>query len=229
MEEIERGFDETERGGGAVHVQSHTRENGKVEVADYWRAAPGAGVSSESGRGSGQTMETGEDDQSPQTAESDSDDLPEMTNPVPGGRIRGCDGPPYGCGNFGASRTKDDGAEYKHQGVDIAVEPGQPVYSPVSGKIEGPPFDPYGSNSSKAGLYQGITIRTEDGYRVRVLYVDPSVMADQRVEAGTVIGKSQDLSLGYPPKGETQMTNHVHVDVMKGGQYKDPTGIFRDR
>jgi hypothetical protein len=47
MEEIERGFDETERGGGAVHVQSHTRENGKVEVADYWRARSGEGAGSD--------------------------------------------------------------------------------------------------------------------------------------------------------------------------------------
>ena len=29
--------------GGAVHVQSHSRDGGKTEVADHWRAAPGEG------------------------------------------------------------------------------------------------------------------------------------------------------------------------------------------
>ena len=48
MEEMERGFDERPSGGGEVHVQSHAREGGKVEVADYWRAAPGEGSGSES-------------------------------------------------------------------------------------------------------------------------------------------------------------------------------------
>jgi hypothetical protein len=48
MEEIERGFDEkSSRADGEVHVQSHARDGGKVEVADYWRAAPGTGSESE--------------------------------------------------------------------------------------------------------------------------------------------------------------------------------------
>ncbi len=44
-EENRQPFDErpTSRREGAVHVQSHTRDGGKTEVADYWRAKPGQG------------------------------------------------------------------------------------------------------------------------------------------------------------------------------------------
>jgi hypothetical protein len=50
MEELERGFDERpSRTGGAVHVQSHAREGGKVEVSEYWRSRPGEGPGVESG------------------------------------------------------------------------------------------------------------------------------------------------------------------------------------
>ncbi len=50
METSEREFDgnPSARAGGAVHVQSHTRDSGKVEVSDYWRARPGEGGGSES-------------------------------------------------------------------------------------------------------------------------------------------------------------------------------------
>jgi hypothetical protein len=47
MDRLERSLQgsggETSRGDGAVHVQAHTRDGGKTEVKDYWRAAPGEG------------------------------------------------------------------------------------------------------------------------------------------------------------------------------------------
>jgi hypothetical protein len=44
-DENRQPFDERPTGNreGAVHVQAHTRDGGKTEVADYWRAAPGEG------------------------------------------------------------------------------------------------------------------------------------------------------------------------------------------
>ncbi len=39
------GFDERPSGDGEVHVQSHTRDGGKTDVADYWRSRPGEGGS----------------------------------------------------------------------------------------------------------------------------------------------------------------------------------------
>jgi hypothetical protein len=47
----EGGFDERPRGRGmgddTVHVQAHTRDGGKIEVVDYWRARPGQGAGAE--------------------------------------------------------------------------------------------------------------------------------------------------------------------------------------
>jgi hypothetical protein len=43
LEAMERGFDERSSGSGEVHVQSHTRDGGRTEVVDYWRARPGEG------------------------------------------------------------------------------------------------------------------------------------------------------------------------------------------
>ncbi|MEK7245223.1 MAG: M23 family metallopeptidase [Pseudomonadota bacterium] len=224
MEVMERGMDERGGATGAVHVQSHAREGGKVEVADYWRARPSEGGASESGRDSGRETEIEEKDQSPQTAESGDDDLPEMTNPIPGGRMRGNDGPPYGSGDFGSSREGR-----RHAGVDIEAEPGTTVHSPVSGTIVGDPFDPYRRDPEKAGLYQAVTVRTDDGYQVQVFYVDPTVRDGDRVSAGQPIGTAQDLSKAYPPRNGGRMTNHVHVEVRKNGRVKDPTRVLGKR
>ncbi len=205
---------------GAVHVQAHARDGGKTEVSDYWRAAPGqgAGGSSESGRDSEQDTKTGES--SPQTAES-GDDWPEMTNPVPGGSIRGDDGPPYGSGDFGASR-----GGRRHEGVDIEAEPGVSVVSPVSGRVT--VGDPYGDDPVKRDIYQSVRIETEDGSVVKVFYVKPgaAIQNGALVKAGQPIGTAQDLSRIYPPKDGGRMTNHVHVEVWKNGRRRNPTGVL---
>ncbi|MBI4968518.1 MAG: hypothetical protein HZC25_10415 [Rhodospirillales bacterium] len=196
---------ETAGGPGPVHVRAYeqTRHGHIVPVSAHERGG------------------TGSDKREPTKKPS----TPPMKSPVPDGQIRRKDG--YGEGHFGARRTKSDGSDYHHQGVDIIVAPGKDIKSPVSGTVEGAPFDPYGKSGDKRkiGVYQGITIRTEDGHRVRVMYIDPAVEAGDKVEAGaTKIGTAQDLAKVYPPKpnGE-QMTNHIHVDVMKDGVFKDPT------
>ncbi len=69
---------------------------------------------------------------------------------------------------------------------------------------------------------KGGGIVTPDGHRVRLLYVDPDAVGlrpGQRIEAGQPIGKAQDLKPAYP---DGRMTSHVHVDVQKGGQFKNP-------
>ena len=210
---------ESQRGGGAVHVQSHSRDGGKVEVADYWRAAPGEGSDSESDRDPGRDTET-EEDQSPQTADSGGD-LPPMTNPVPGGRIRGDDGPPYGSGDFGASR-----GGRRHDGVDVEAEPGTSVVSPVSGRVT--IGDPYDDDPVKRRIYQSVRIETEDGSVVKVFYVKPgaAIQNGVLVKAGQPIGTAQDLSKIYPPKDGGRMTNHVHVEVWKNDRRRNPTGVL---
>ncbi|MBI5120991.1 MAG: M23 family metallopeptidase [Rhodospirillales bacterium] len=185
-----------------VHVRaySQSRDGNVVQVSDHDRAAPGTGT--------GGTLKG-------------SSDLPKMSNPVANGKMRGCDGADFGCGHYGARRRKPDGKIYPHTGVDIAVEPGGAVSSPAEGTVERNNIDPYGDRT-----FKGVLIRTDDGHEVRVLYVDPSVKAGDRVKAGSPIGTAQDLSKKHKPRGRDKMTNHVHVDVKKGKDFKDPTKIL---
>ncbi len=84
--------------------------------------------------------------------------------------------------------------------------------------------------SEKRGKLKGVGIVTPDGHRVRVLYVDPDAVGlrpGQRIEAGQPIGRAQDLGEVYPPTRDGKMTNHVHLDVQKEGEFKNPKeGIF---
>ena len=186
-----------------VEVQSYSqnRDGHTVQVSEHTRSAPGTGTSG--------TLKG-------------SSDLPKMSNPVANGKMRGCD-VGHGCGYYGADRRKPDGTKYSHTGVDIAVEPGGAVSSPVEGTVEKNNIDPYGDR-----IFKGVLIRTDDGHEVRVLYVDPSVKKGDRVRAGSPIGTAQDLSKKHKPKGKNKdrMTNHIHVDVKKGKDFKDPTKIL---
>jgi murein DD-endopeptidase MepM/ murein hydrolase activator NlpD len=184
-----------------VEVNSYVqnRDGHAVQIAQHTRSAPGTGTGGKL---------------------KDSSELPKMSNPVANGKMRGCDGE-YGCGHYGARRQKPDGTPYKHTGVDIAVEPVGAVSSPVEGTVERDNIDPYGDR-----IFKGVSIRTDDGHDVRVLYVDPSVKKGDRVKTGTPIGKAQDLSKKHKPKGKDKMTNHVHVDVKNEKGFKNPTKIL---
>jgi hypothetical protein len=194
--------------GGQVQVKAYVQHRGgkPVQVADHVRSASGEGV----GNGSGGSNST--------------DPLPPMSSPVANPRIRGKDG--YSSGHYGASR---DGGTRSHDGVDVVTEPGETVVSPVTGTYQAP-FDPYNKYPDKRGKYQAVQIMTDDGHRVRVMYIDPDAVGlkqGQRVVAGeTPIGKAQDLTKIYPPNKEGVMTNHTHIDVWKDGRFKDPTPIF---
>jgi murein DD-endopeptidase MepM/ murein hydrolase activator NlpD len=191
-------------GPGIVHVRAYSQDRAghAVQVSAHERGAPGAGANAPVGGSSG---------------------LPKMENPVHDGTMRQCDGSPYGCGHFGARRMRN-GKPYSHEGVDIAVPPGKPIYSPVAGTIIRNDIDPYGN-----GKFQGTSIRTDDGHVVRILYVNSHLRKGTRVEPGTPIGTAQDLSPAYPPVGKTRMTNHVHVEVIKNGTHVDPTGLLFQR
>lgn len=110
--------------------------------------------------------------------------------------------------------------------MDIITTPGETVRSPVSGYVKRADVDPYGDKK-----YGGVEIESDDGYVVKMLYVDPNaakLTQGQRVEAGkTPIGMAQDLSVRYPHTGSRRMTNHVHIEIRKNGVVKDPTPAFR--
>lgn len=231
-EGLDNEFGERRGAGGEVHVQSHAREGGKVEVSDYWRAAPGQGSGSERppepprARNLLDDAENAEDTQA-----GTDDDLPPGESPVDNPRIRGRDG--FGRGDYGVSRGKDkDGNQKFHKGVDLVTEPGETVRSPVAGTVL-PQFDPYRSDPKRQGNLSAVQIKTDDGHIVEILYVDPQssgLKPGDKIEIVTPIGSAQDLAPVYPPTKEGGiMTNHIDVRIKKGGVYKDPSPLIFGR
>lgn len=121
---------------------------------------------------------------------------------------RKCDG--QGCGHFDAPR-----GSRTHSGIDLACKPGTAIGSPVTGTI------------TKLGwAYEGNPdIRyvqvTAGDYDYRVFYVEPLVAVGDEVTPADVIGGSQRLE--SMDRGGTQ---HVHFEIMRDGQYIDPTPLY---
>ena len=129
------------------------------------------------------------------------------------GEVRGCDA--KGCGNFGASR---DGGRRRHLGVDYVGSPGQGVVAVTSGTVDKIGF-PYGDDLS----YRYVRIKTTDGYVVRELYVLPSdgIRVGTEVTAGQQIGTLQSLQTRY-----SGITDHVHIDIGRGGVPVNPETLI---
>jgi len=111
----------------------------------------------------------------------------------------------YGSGQFHAGRSMG-GNRYSHQGLDIAVQPKDRIFSPVEGNVvrEAIPYPPF----------SGVLIRGTGqyaGYEVKLFYVNG--LACGAVSAGDYIGNAQDLTIKYPG-----ITNHVHMEVRKNGE-----------
>jgi hypothetical protein len=112
----------------------------------------------------------------------------------------------WGNGQFGARRgTK------KHDGVDLIVTPGQPIFSMISGAVE-----KYEQCYLHDSRWRGVQIANTQ-LRVELWYMDPrnTVAVDEFVNAGQMIGVAQDISVKYPPtkKIPHDMTPHIHVRV----------------
>jgi RHS repeat-associated protein len=145
----------------------------------------------------------------------------DLINPS-GGALRGQDA--YGNGHFGASR---DGGGRKHMGIDILTTVGQNLVSPVTGKA----VNYIGTTSGKP-MIDIIPSNAALGIdKVRILYVNMpggvKAWNSYNVTAGqTLIGTAADLgTLGYPKA----ITPHIHVQVMVGGKWVDPTPYFFGR
>lgn len=107
-----------------------------------------------------------------------------------------------GNGNFGASRT---GGYVIHNGIDLVVEMGQPVYAPFSGTVI--MIDQ--ALKSQSG-YKGVKILTDTELIVDVLYIIPTVAHNDIIKKVQLIGHAQDIRQAYP--NATAMLNHIHVE-----------------
>jgi murein DD-endopeptidase MepM/ murein hydrolase activator NlpD len=112
----------------------------------------------------------------------------------------------WGNGNFGSARGSK-----KHDGTDLVVTPGQPIFSMIDGTVE-----KYEQCYLYDTRWKGVQIANAQ-LRVELWYMDPSntVAVGQFVQAGQHIGVAQDISIKYPPteKIPHDMTPHLHVRV----------------
>ncbi len=125
--------------------------------------------------------------------------------------IRECD--PAGCGYFGASR--DHGVR-THKGIDIVVQKGQNVYSPIAGKIR--LSYPYDNHKLK-----GVEVSGNGNEKIQIFYFNPVVKNNDIVEKGQFLGKAQSVSEYY---NSPNMTDHLHVQMKINNQIVNPTPYF---
>lgn len=115
----------------------------------------------------------------------------------------------WGDGDFGTPRgTLPGGAMKYHDGLDLVVEPGAPIYAMIDGMVEKIDY-PY-RDMKYAGLQMSNHL-----CRVEIWYMAPfAPLVGQFIQAGTHIGYAQDISKKYGEDEEKGvMTPHVHVRV----------------
>lgn len=122
-----------------------------------------------------------------------------------------------GSGEFGASR-----GNRSHEGIDIVVTPGEPIYSPITGVVIDRMVYPYPSDKS----YEGIEIKgtgEHQDYWVKIFYVKPIAgIKGKTVSAGDVIANAQDISQKY----DCDMLAHAHLEVrLYNTDLIDPTAL----
>lgn len=135
-----------------------------------------------------------------------------MKSPTLHKKLRNQD--PTGNGWYGAKRSS---GKRKHKGVDYCAEPGEAIFACISGKVRvGYPY----VASTKMKL---VEIKNKT-YKVKQMYVEPTVRNGDYVKAGDIIGYSQDVAnYHHLPK----MKNHVHISVWKNGLLTDPEPLIK--
>jgi murein DD-endopeptidase MepM/ murein hydrolase activator NlpD len=101
----------------------------------------------------------------------------------------------------------------RHEGIDIAADPGTPIYAPADGVVE---------YTGRSGGF-GIAIELNHGFAYRTLFGHLSkalVREGQRVKRGTLIARSGNTGLSSGP--------HLHYEVRKNGVPQNPLEYFFD-
>lgn len=118
-----------------------------------------------------------------------------------------------GDGNYQSSRTNDKGV---HQGVDLSVTVGQPIYAPFDGTIVRKAI-PYANDNRFSGLLLAGNFRQE----VKIFYINP-LKVGEIVNRGELIGTAQNISVKYT----SNVTNHIHIEYRQDGILTDPTKLL---
>ena len=122
-----------------------------------------------------------------------------------------------GDGHFGSSRKG-----HVHQGVDLLVNEGDPVASPIDGRIVR-----YSSAYQDTAVYRNIVIHGE-GIEVKIMYATlaPGLHIGDPVRRGQLVGEAQAVSRKY---GGPPMKDHLHVEARKivGAELLNPEQLLR--
>lgn len=125
----------------------------------------------------------------------------------------------WGCGQYHAPRSNDDGTKRDHNGIDLLTGDGggEIIYTPIDGYVKRTGFLVYGDPPDPR--YHGIDIigtGQDSGVIVRMFYVDASVKEGDIVSRGDTLGENEDLQLRYNPirdRKKGYIRDHVHVEV----------------
>lgn len=137
------------------------------------------------------------------------DNIPKMSNPVKSIKIRM---DKQGSGQYLSSRPKN--TSKVHEGVDLEVKPGDPIFSMGDGVVKSVEVYPYRNTV----LYTGIRILYDNGFTMKIFYMAPnkSLKKDMKIKKGDLIGNAQDISLRYnkpDTKKEDKMLPHIHLEM----------------
>lgn len=124
-----------------------------------------------------------------------------------------------GYGAFGQDR-KDKTGKRKHNGIDLLVNPGQLVHSPIPGTVARYAA-PYPEDTRWGGILIQGTGEYID-YQVKIFYITPRVNPGQVLDTGEIVGKAQSIRLKYGGS----MQDHVHVEVYRSGKLIDPASVL---
>jgi len=117
----------------------------------------------------------------------------------------------HGEGHFGAPR-----GSRTHNGIDLACYGGSLIKTPHHGRVTKIGY-PYPPNDPKKGFLRYVQVEEKNGHRCRYFYVAPSVRVGDLLKPGDTVGTAQGLLKVYPG-----ITDHIHYEVIKDGEYIDP-------
>ena len=129
----------------------------------------------------------------------------------------------FGAGYFGAAR----GGGRKHNGIDFEAAPETVVFSLTDGKITKIGY-PYGNDPS----YRYVQVTHSSGDKLRYFYTIPvqdfgSFELAREIKKGDPLGVVQNVSARYETEAK-KMNNHVHLEIMRGLEYLNPSDWLRD-
>ena len=118
-----------------------------------------------------------------------------------------------GHGYYGAPRRKK-----LHRGIDFVCDPQQDIIAFRGGVVTKLGYA-YADDLS----WRYIEITDDNGYQWRYFYVTLIHAVGETVLPDDIIGFSQDISLRYKDPDKEDMMPHYHLEIMKDGEYFDPS------